>query len=79
MSSAVIQSITTLTPRSCFLETLLLGMSYDNAEVRPLLDLEGLKAWKPARTSGYRLLENAVETTQFYDANGNIRVTDYRY
>lgn len=59
--------------------TLLLGMSYDNAEVRPLLDLEGLKAWKPARTSGYRLLENAVETTQFYDANGNIRVADYRY
>jgi phosphonate transport system substrate-binding protein len=60
-------------------KTLLLAMSYDNAEVRPLLDLEGLKAWKPGRTSGYRALESAVETTQFYDANGNIRAADYRY
>jgi phosphonate transport system substrate-binding protein len=59
--------------------SLLLAMSYADAEVRPLLDLEGLKAWKPARTSGYRALEKAVETTQFYDATGNILVADYRY
>ena len=59
--------------------TLLLAMSYADAEVRPLLDLEGLKAWKPARTSGYRALEKAVDITQFYDATGNIRVADYRY
>ncbi len=58
---------------------LLLSMSYADAEVRPLLDLEGLKAWKPGRTSGYRALENAVETTQFYDKNGKILVADYRY
>ena len=58
---------------------LLLGMSYADAEVRPLLDLEGLKAWKQGRTSGYRALENAVETTQFYDQSGNILVADYRY
>jgi phosphonate transport system substrate-binding protein len=60
-------------------KTLLLAMSYEDAEVRPLLDLEGLKAWKPGRTNGYRALESAVEATQFYDASGNIRVADYRY
>ena len=32
---------------------LLLGMSYADADVRPLLDLEGLKAWVPGRVSGY--------------------------
>ena len=39
---------------------LLLGMSYDDAQVRPLLDMEGLKQWLPGRTSGYALLERAV-------------------
>ena len=39
---------------------LLLAMSYDDPEVRPLLDLEGLKQWLPGRTSGYALLERAV-------------------
>ena len=29
--------------------------------LRPLLDLEGLKAWRPGRTSGYALLERAVD------------------
>ena len=33
---------------------LLLGMSYADAEVRPLLDLEGLKQWLPGRTEGYK-------------------------
>ncbi len=40
---------------------LLLGMSYDDPEVRPLLDMEGLKVWMPGRTSGYALLERAVD------------------
>lgn len=40
--------------------TLLLAMSYDDAEVRPLLDLEGLKQWKPGRVLGYASLERAV-------------------
>ena len=39
---------------------LLLEMSYEDPEVRPLMDLEGLKRWKPARLTGYRLLETAV-------------------
>jgi hypothetical protein len=36
-------------------------MSYDDARVRPLLDLEGLKAWKPGRESGYAALGRAVD------------------
>jgi phosphonate transport system substrate-binding protein len=40
---------------------LLLSMSYDDPEARPLLDLEGLKAWKPGRISGYTPLERALD------------------
>ena len=40
---------------------LLLKMSYADAEVRPLLDLEGLKRWLPGRVSGYAELAAAVE------------------
>lgn len=57
---------------------LLLGMSYDDPEVRPLLDLEGLKAWRPARTSGYELLDRAVGEVGFYDDAGNVTAADYR-
>jgi ABC-type phosphate/phosphonate transport system substrate-binding protein len=39
---------------------LLLKMSWDDLAVRPLLELEGLKSWRPGRTSGYALLERAV-------------------
>jgi phosphonate transport system substrate-binding protein len=39
----------------------LLAMSYEDPNVRPLLDLEGLKAWRPGRTTGYRALEGAVD------------------
>jgi phosphonate transport system substrate-binding protein len=41
--------------------TLLLGMSYADPEVRPLMDLEGLKAWLPGRVEGYAQLERAVD------------------
>jgi ABC-type phosphate/phosphonate transport system substrate-binding protein len=58
---------------------LLLGMSYDDPEVRPLLDLEGLKAWKPGRVEGYRALDRAVKEMGFYDDHGNITIADYRY
>jgi ABC-type phosphate/phosphonate transport system substrate-binding protein len=40
---------------------LLLSMSWDDPEVRPLLDLEGLKKWVPGRTEGYAQLERAVD------------------
>ena len=57
---------------------LLLAMSYADPEVRPLLDLEGLKEWKPGRTSGYGELERAVDTFGFYDQDGNVTATGYR-
>ncbi len=40
---------------------LLLGMSYSDPQVRPLLDLEGLTQWLPGRTEGYLQLERAVD------------------
>lgn len=58
---------------------LLLSMSWDDPQVRPLLELEGLRAWRPGRTSGYALLERAVDDEAFYDAKGNILAADYRY
>lgn len=63
---------------SRFLE-LLLGMSYDDPEVRPLLDLEGLKVWREGRAQGYEALERAVDEASFYDAAGNITIDGYRY
>jgi ABC-type phosphate/phosphonate transport system substrate-binding protein len=59
--------------------TLLLGMSYDDPEVRPLLDLEGLKVWREGRLQGYEALERAVDETRFYDGDGNIIIAGYRY
>lgn len=47
---------------------LLLAMSYADAEVRPLFDLEGLKAWLPGRVSGYAQLAQAVDRFGAVDA-----------
>jgi ABC-type phosphate/phosphonate transport system substrate-binding protein len=58
---------------------LLLAMDYADPEVRPLLDLEGLKQWKDGRTSGYAALEAAVDDLGFYDGKGAITAgSDYR-
>jgi ABC-type phosphate/phosphonate transport system substrate-binding protein len=57
---------------------LLLGMDYGDPDLRPLLDLEGLKQWLPPRLSGYEQLERAVDEAGFYDAEGTIRAGDYR-
>ena len=58
---------------------LLLAMDYGDPEVRPLLDLEGLKRWRAGRTSGYAALEVAVDDLGFYDAKGAITAgPDYR-
>jgi phosphonate transport system substrate-binding protein len=58
---------------------LLLGMSYDDAAVRPLMDLEGLKEWREGRTEGYQALERAVDEFEFYDRDGHITANNYRY
>jgi phosphonate transport system substrate-binding protein len=57
--------------------SLLLGMSYDDPDVRPLLDLEGLKAWREGRTTGYAQLERAVQEAGFYDDEGRVTAIDY--
>lgn len=57
---------------------LLLSMDYGDASVRPLLDLEGLKQWRPGRTSGYSALEEAVDRFRFYDERGAISAANYR-
>jgi ABC-type phosphate/phosphonate transport system substrate-binding protein len=57
---------------------LLLSMDYGDAEVRPLLDLEGLKQWLPGRLELYAPLERAVDHANFYDAEGRIAAADYR-
>ena len=60
------------------LRELLLSMSYADESVRPLLDLEGLKAWLPGRTDRYKQLEAAVDALHFYDREGNMVAGDYR-
>ncbi|HSS03398.1 MAG TPA: PhnD/SsuA/transferrin family substrate-binding protein [Kofleriaceae bacterium] len=49
------------TPAIARFREVLLAMSYDDPVVRPLFDLEGLTRWLPGRTSGYALLERAVD------------------
>src|SRR4051794_14379424 len=56
---------------------LLLSMSFDDPQVRPLLQLEGLREWRTGRTSGYEQLEAAVDRLRFYGADGSILVEGY--
>lgn len=56
---------------------LLASMSYADPEVRPLLDLEGLKQWVPGRTSGFGPLNRAVDEVGFYDAGGAVTAAEY--
>jgi ABC-type phosphate/phosphonate transport system substrate-binding protein len=58
---------------------LLLAMRWDDADVRPLLELEGLRQWLPGRTSGYEALSRAADDERFYDQAGHIIASDYRY
>lgn len=56
---------------------LLRSMSYADATVRPLLDLEGLKVWEEGRTTGYAALATAVEVFGFSDAEGRVTAAEY--
>lgn len=58
---------------------LLMAMSYDDPKVRPLMELEGLTAWRDGRLEGYRPLETAVDAAGFYDQDGAIIEADYTY
>lgn len=44
----------------------LLGMSFQDPEVRAFMEMEGLKNWLPARTTGYTQLQKAVGRFNFY-------------
>ena len=46
---------------------LLMSMSYDDPQIRPLLDLEGLKQWRPGRTEKYALLTRAINQFKTID------------
>jgi len=56
-----------MSPSVKLFRELLLGMSYEDPEVRLLLDLEGLKRWLPGRTDGYDLLLRAVDYFGYLD------------
>ncbi|WP_218509651.1 phosphate/phosphite/phosphonate ABC transporter substrate-binding protein [Variovorax sp. dw_308] len=59
--------------------SLLMAMRWDDPQVRPLLELEGLREWRVGRTSGYALLERAIDDEHFYSPDGRITAADYRY
>ena len=44
----------------------LFAMSYDNPQHREMMDMEGLKAWEPGRTSGFGPLSDAVERQAWF-------------
>ena len=45
----------------------LFGMSYDNPAHREIMDLEGVKAWLPGRTTGYEILTEAARDQRFFE------------
>jgi phosphonate transport system substrate-binding protein len=45
----------------------LFAMRYDNPAHREMMDLEGLKAWLPGRTSGFGPLTAAVDSEHFFE------------
>jgi len=65
-------------PDVSVLGDLLRGMDYADANLRPLLDLEGLKEWRPPRLTGYEQLERAVDEAEFYSQDGEVTAADYR-
>jgi phosphonate transport system substrate-binding protein len=61
------------------LVALLCSMRWNDAQVRQLLELEGLRQWLPGRTSGYTQLEQAVDELALYSDEGRIIDGNYRY
>jgi phosphonate transport system substrate-binding protein len=47
----------------------LFSMRYDIPEHREMMDLEGLRAWLPGRTIGFRALAAAVDSERFFENN----------
>ena len=57
------------TLKASWLEVLF-SMSYDNPKHREMMDMEGLKAWAPGRTTGFGILARAVEHSGFFNELG---------
>jgi ABC-type phosphate/phosphonate transport system substrate-binding protein len=49
----------------------LFAMRYDDPKHREMMDMEGLKAWVPGRTTGYTLLQEAVTTGGMFEGNAD--------
>jgi len=49
---------------------ILFSMSYENPRHREMMDMEGLKAWVPGRTTGFNILTRAVEHSDFFKEVG---------
>ena len=49
----------------------LFAMRYDNPAHREMMDLEGLRAWLPGRTTGFGPLMAAVESERFFAATSS--------
>ena len=49
----------------------LFAMRYDNPSHREMMDLEGLKAWLPGRTTGFGPLTAAVASERFFEHAGS--------
>ena len=47
----------------------LFAMRYDNPAHREMMDMEGLKAWLPGRTTGYAALTEAAAQQRFFEAS----------
>ena len=45
----------------------LFAMRYDDPAHREMMDLEGLKAWLPGRTTGFAALSAAIDAEHFFD------------
>lgn len=45
----------------------LFAMRYDEPSHREMMDLEGLKAWRPGRTTGFKALAAAIEAERFFE------------
>ena len=45
----------------------LFSMRYDDPTHRQMMDLEGLKAWLPGRTTGFDALRESVEAERFFE------------
>lgn len=48
----------------------LFSMSYENPKHREMMDMEGLKAWVPGRTTGFGILDRAVQHSHFFQEVG---------